>query len=143
MWREYIQQWENKLTFLPGATATQLAQVETALNVTLPEDLKSLLREANGIVGEYDIPLIWSTDKLIERNREMREPVIRANYLPLDHLLFFTDAGNGDLFGFGIIEGEVKYGRIYVWNHEEDSRTNVAYSLKNFLERCLNGKMSI
>jgi cell wall assembly regulator SMI1 len=143
MWREYIQQWEHNPIFLPGATATQIAEVEAALQVSLPEDLKGLLSETNGVPGKYDISLIWSTDQLIARNREMRTPLMRANYLPFDHLLFFTSAGNGDQFAYGVIEGEVKYQRIYVWNHEDDSRVSVAWSLKDFLERSYNGKMLI
>ncbi len=143
MWRDFVQQWDSNLTFLPGATPEQIAEVETALGVALPEALKSLLSEANGIMGEYAIPLIWPTDRLISRNREMRTPVMRANYLPLDHLLFFTDAGNGDQFAFGVIEGEVKYERIYVWDHEDDSRACLAFSLKDFLGRWLSGKLKL
>ncbi len=52
--------------------------------------------------------------------------------MPFDCLLFFADGGNGDLFGYSILNGIVQRDDIYVWNHENDSRTWVAPSLKIF-----------
>ena len=51
MWRELIQSLEPEATFFPPATAIDIAEVETALEVALPDDLKSLLTESNGVSG--------------------------------------------------------------------------------------------
>ena len=44
--------------------------------------------------------------------------------------IIFADGGNGDLFGYSVLNGMVQRDDIYVWNHENDSRTWVAPSLK-------------
>ncbi|WP_162255066.1 hypothetical protein [Paenibacillus sp. Soil522] len=36
---------------------------------------------------------------------------------------FFADAANGDQFAFPILNGKIVKKDIYVWNHEDDSRT--------------------
>ncbi|AAS41993.1 hypothetical protein BCE_3082 [Bacillus cereus ATCC 10987] len=51
--------------------------------------------------------------------------------------------GNGDLFGYSILNGMVQRDDIYVWNHENDSRTWVAPSLKTFMEWWESGKITI
>ncbi len=144
MWRELIQSLEPEATFFPPATAIDIAEVETALEVTLPDDLKSLLAESNGVDGNYDLPIIWSTDGIQERNREMRlTPHFREMYMSFDSLLFFTDAGNGDLFAFRMLQGTNRRQDIFVWDHEDDGRTRAAPSLKDYLEWCLTGKLHV
>ena len=50
--------------------------------------------------------------------------------MPFDNLFFFSDAGNGDLFCYSILKnGIIEKTDIYVWNHEDDSRTWAAASL--------------
>ncbi|MNG40245.1 hypothetical protein D3C84_1287410 [compost metagenome] len=66
-----------------------------------------------------------------------------AGYEPFDSLLFVADAGNGDLFGYSIVDGAIPKEDIYTWNHEDDSRTWVAPSLKQFIEGWLKGEISI
>lgn len=143
MWRELIQSLDPTATLLPAATSSQIANVKSALGITLPESLKNLLYESNGVLGKYGISLLWSTEEIIQRNWEMRTPAIRAHYLPFEHFLFFTGAGNGDQFAFGIIEGEIKFERVFAWNHEDDSRVCVAWSLKDFLVRWFSGKLLV
>jgi hypothetical protein len=63
--------------------------------------------------------------------------------MPFDHLLFFADAGDGDQFAFGILNGEIRNPDIFVWNHENDSRTWVAPSLDVYLEWWINGKLKV
>lgn len=144
MWRELIQSLEPAAAFFPPATAIDIAEVETALEVTLPDDLRSLLSESNGVSGMYDLPIIWSTDTLQARNREMRlTPHFREMYMSFDSLLFFTDAGNGDLFAFRILQGAWGRQDIFVWGHEDDRRARAAPSLKDYLEGWLTGKLHV
>ncbi|WSL80461.1 SMI1/KNR4 family protein [Kitasatospora sp. NBC_01266] len=60
--------------------------------------------------------------------------------MPFDPLLFFADAGNGDLFAL-----LPRIGRpdVFVWNHEDDSRTWVAPSLAKYLEWWLTGQIKL
>jgi hypothetical protein len=61
-------------------------------------------------------------------------------YMPFDPLLFFADAGNGDQFAF---RWKAELPDIFVWDHENDSRTWVAPSLAKYLEWWLNGTIKI
>jgi len=63
--------------------------------------------------------------------------------MPFDSLLFFADAGNGDHFSYPIQSGIIQKSDIFVWSHEDDSRTWVAPSLEKYLEWCLTGKMKV
>ncbi len=69
--------------------------------------------------------------------------VSETSAIPFDHLLFFADARNGDQFAFPIVADGVS-GKIFImWNHEDDSHTWVAPSLMIFLERWLQGRLSV
>src|ERR1700674_391202 len=98
-WREYIAGISADAEFNPPASASEVAAAETVLKVKLPKELKELLRQCNGVSGPYGIAFIWSTAEIAKRNIEMRSyPGFEKLYMPFDPLLFFGDAGNGDLF---------------------------------------------
>lgn len=63
--------------------------------------------------------------------------------MPFEPLLFFADAGNGDMFAYTVCNGSVRRPDIFVWNHEDDSRTWVAPSLALYLEWWLSGKLKV
>ena len=144
MWRELIRDLDPQSTFFPGATMLQLTALEKALSITLREELKSLLMESNGVRGEYELRLIWSTEKIVQRNLHMRtSAALRESYMPFENLLFFADAGNGDQFAYSIIQGASLRPDIFAWDHENDSRTWVAPSLRRYIEWWLSGKLSL
>ena len=69
---------------------------------------------------------------------------ILRNYICLLSIYcFFGDAGNGDQFAYPIQNGKIQRNDIFVWNHEDDSRTWVAPDLKYYIEWWLTGKLSI
>lgn len=144
MWREWIKHLDAQAVFVPGATAERLDQLERTLGVRLPNDLKSLLRESDGIEGEYGLHVIWSADEIEELNRQRREDAgFRSTYMPLDALLFFADAGDGEMFALGIIDGSIQRPYVYVWNPINDSRTWVASSIRHYLESWLTGRLKL
>ena len=144
MWRELIKHLEPQAVFVPGATAERLSELEQSLGVLLPDDLRSLLSESDGVKGEYGLHLIWSTDEIEELNLERREHSgFLSTYMPLDSLLFFTDAGDGEMFALGIIDGSIQKPFVYVWNPINDSRTWVASSIRHYLESWLSGKLKL
>jgi hypothetical protein len=141
MWREFIQTLEPSATFFPPATELQLAKLETTFNVVLPDELKHLLLESNGVL-EYGFRFIWSIEEIIEENRDKRTNAVYSDiFMPFDNLLFFSDAGNGDQFAFPVVQGRIKRPRVFAWDHENDSRTWVAESLKSYIEGWLTGKI--
>jgi len=141
-WKERIFKLCESAQFFPGASSAEITQIKTSLGVSLPADLEELLRESNGVLGEYELGLIWSLDRIISENIAFREnPDFPELYMPFDHLLFFADAGNGDQFAYAIQAGEIRRPDIFVWNHEEDSRTCCAPSLDQYLERWLTGEL--
>ena len=54
-----------------------------------------------------------------------------------------ADAGNGDQFAFVVLDGEVRRDDIFVWNHEDDSRSWVAPRLEAFYEWWLIGRIEL
>ena len=143
MWKETIHSISSNLSLKNPATKEELIEIQKCLLVELTNDLSQLLQETNGIAGEYG-DFIWSVSKIKTENMNMRNIVdFKDLYMPFDCLLFFTDGGNGDLFGYSILNGIVQRDDIYVWNHENDSRNWVASSLEIFMEWWESGKITI
>ncbi|GAB6549017.1 MULTISPECIES: SMI1/KNR4 family protein [Bacillus] len=143
MWKNTIHSISQNLSFNNPATKDELTDIQKCLHLEFPNDLYQLLQETNGVEGEYG-DFIWSTSKIKTENMNMRNIVdFKDLYMPFDCLLFFADGGNGDLFGYSILNGIVQREDIYVWNHENDSRTWVASSLETFMKWWESGKIKI
>lgn len=142
MWCEFIENISSNCRFNQSSAWAEIDQVKRELNVDLPDELGDLLKESNGVFGEYDLGLLWSTESILKRNREFRSSEdFKDLYMPFDCLLFIADAGNGDQFAYSIVNGQIRRNDIFVWNHEDDSRTWVAPNLKKYLEWSLTGKI--
>lgn len=135
MWRELILGVDPSAEVRAGASEADLDGVERALDVRLSESLRSLLREVNGAIAEYGLWYVWPTQQIIEENRELRARAFSVGYMPLDHLLFFANAGvDGILFALPISAGSRTAGRrVFAWYPIEDSRPCVADSLEDYL----------
>lgn len=139
MWREAINQLAPGCTFAAPATPEQIAGAAPALGAAIPADLHALLLESNGVEDRYGPGLIWPLEQIVADNGAYRrDPDFAVLFMPFDSLLFFADAGNGDLFAFAIAAGAVRRPDIYLWSHETDSRTWVAPSLHRYLEARLH-----
>jgi hypothetical protein len=146
MWRELIQSLDPSARFTPGASTDELARVEEAIKVRLPEELRELLAESDGVLREDGQHLIWSTDEIVTWNVALRtESGYLETYMPLDALLFFADAGvDGIKFGYGLVQGAVKMTkRIYAWHPIGDDREWKADGVEDYLERWLTGKLTV
>ena len=105
MWREKILDRTVEATFHDGASDTEIGACEAALGQSLPRELAELLRETNGVQGEYGLGLIWAVQRIAADNVRFRgDEAFARLYLPFGSLLFFADAGNGDQFAFVIRE---------------------------------------
>jgi len=142
MWKELIQGLTEHTQFGPPAGAEAISHVRDALGVALPSDLAHLLVESDGVEDEYGAGLIWPVQRIEADNLAFRRNAEFADlYMPFEHLLFFADAGNGDQFAFAIQNGQIRRPDVFVWNHEDDSRTWAAASLPQYLEWSLTGKL--
>ena len=144
MWKDYIRSVTKGYDYKKPATKTEIGQINQKLNVELPNDLLELFNETNGVFDEFDYPLIWATDQIVKENLFFRNFVdYKDIYMPFDHLLFFSNAGNGDLFGYPVLNGVIQRDDIFVWDHETDSRKMIASSLKDFIEGWTSGRIII
>ncbi|MGG0177391.1 SMI1/KNR4 family protein [Gottfriedia acidiceleris] len=142
MWKDLLKNISEEAEFNEPATQNQIEEIQAKFNLELPNELINFLKETNGIdVGGVRI---WSTKEIIEENVDRRtDEIFKDTYMPFDCLLFFGDAGNGDLFGFSIVNGDIQSNNIFVWNHEDDSRTWIAPYLEEFLVWWSEGTISI
>jgi len=144
MWQELIRRLTTDCKFNPPVSASQLAVTERVLGMALPDGLRDLLLESNGVAGEYGLGLIWPVERIETDNLAFRSKAhFRELYMPFDHLLFFADAGNGDQFAFPVLAGEVRRPDVFAWDHEDDSRSWVAPSLEKYLEWWLSGRIKL
>lgn len=144
MWKNYIEAISKEYHFNVPATNSEITLIKKELNVELPEKILALFNETNGVFDKHDCSLIWSTKQLVEENLFFRNfGDYKDIFMSFDNLLFFSDGGNGDLFGFGILNGSIQRDDIYVWNHEDDSRTWIASSLEDFIKGWITSEISI
>jgi hypothetical protein len=145
MWKELIGAASSDFTFSDPAAWASVSLAESSLNVAFPAELRELLLESDGVEGEYGLNLIWPVERIVADNLRFRQSEsFQRLYMPFSHLLFFGDAGNGDQFAFRICaNGRIERGDIFAWNHEDDSRTWVAPSLKEFFGWWAAGKIQL
>jgi hypothetical protein len=143
MWKQLIESLSPDHEFAPPAAWSEIALAEEKLGVKVPDDLRALLFETNGVHGQYGLGLVWSFDRIVADNLDFRtKENFKDLYMPFDPLLFFADGGNGDQFAFPMHLRTVQ-NDVFVWNHEDDSRTWAAPSLARYLEWWLNGTIKL
>jgi hypothetical protein len=143
-WLNILQDLRPSVELASGANAERIFSCEQALGLSLPDDLRSLLLVSDGVLGEYKLDLVWPVSRIEGDNISFRSnPDFRELYMPFDSLLFFGDAGNGDQFAFPLQFGEARRSDVFVWSHEDDSRSWVAPSLRKYLEWWLSGRIKV
>ncbi|MBO1333484.1 SMI1/KNR4 family protein [Streptomyces sp. VRA16 Mangrove soil] len=137
MWREMATTFPDAVS-RPPAAEEALAAIERHLGQPVPEDLRALLLETDGIEDDCGTETVWTAERILAENADFRAaPDFRELYQPFDSLMFFGDNGGGDQFAF------VRTPRrddVFVWDHETDSRTWVAPSLKSYLRSALGSE---
>lgn len=141
MWVEFVAGLCPEAVFHGPASEDEIESAAARLGGSLPDPLVSLLRESDGVQGDYGHGLIWPLHRIVADNILFRTNTdFRDLYMPFDPLLFFADAGNGDQFAF---VWQPRRDEIFVWNHEDDSRRWAAQSLERYLEWWLNGTLKV
>lgn len=141
-WRTFLSDLSAHCKFAAPSPERELAHAVRELGA-LPADLCDLLRESNGVLGEYGSGLVWPVEQIRADNKRFRaHPDFPELYMPFDCLLFFADAGNGDQFAFRVLGGQIDE-NVYAWNHENDNRVWVASSFQQYLEWLLTGRINL
>lgn len=139
MFREQISQW-GEAKFRAPASAESIAACESALGHPIPDELRALYSESDGVFGDYELGLIWDVERVGSDNLWMRgDQHHGGSCMPFDGLVFFADAGNGDYFGLRTSGRH----EVLVWNHEDDSRMWVAETVISYLEKWMTGVLKI
>lgn len=134
MWRELIGGLYDDAQFGVPASDEAIDQIERLLNQTVPDDLRELLRETDGVQAEYGSGLVWSVQDIITENTRFRQSADFAElYTSFDQLMFMGDDGGGNQFAH--VRVPARGPDLFVWDHETDERKWVAGSLEEYLRR--------
>lgn len=163
-WRALITEWYaaradrsdtgSKPEFYPAASADEIAEAEKRLNTRLPESIRSLLLETNGVMdmmaidgGEWfeSMWLLWTVAEIVEQNEYYRS---RNNHGTYDRdfreLVFFAHAGCDSIsFAFPAVERGGCAPTVSVWRPIEDELEELAPSLETFLRGWITGRISV
>jgi cell wall assembly regulator SMI1 len=119
----------------PPASIEAIGDLERRLGVSVPADLRGLLSETDGVLGEFE-DVVWTAKRIADGNALFRADDSFAElYQPFDGLLFFGDNGGGDQFAF--MTDDPRAG-VVVWEHETDIRRKVADDLADYLRQILS-----
>jgi hypothetical protein len=140
-WIDRARALRPSCIFAPPATQEALADLEVALGAPLPDDLRELLLESNGIADDDGRRWVFGVERIRQKNAELRAPKNRAHHMPLDSLLFFAAVEERrDLFGLALGRIRDAHPPVFVYLPRDDSRVHVADSLDAWLESRLSGK---
>jgi hypothetical protein len=139
MWREIIMRLSSQCTFFDPAIPSQINELEIIFGITLPEHLKALLFESNGVFDSNALEVIWNVEQIKTTNLEMRQDkIFRENFMSFDSLLFFGSDIAGDCYGYAVTGAHIpRPSEIFNWSHESDERMFVANSLEAYLKYAL------
>lgn len=144
MWRSFLQSLSPDCSFSSAAEPDSIAAAQRRLQVEFPAELVDLLSESDGVQGQYGLGLVWPVERILSDNLAFRANAdFQELYMPFDCLLFFGDAGNGDQFAYPICAGIIRRPDVFAWEHEQDSRSWVAPSLRTYLDWWLTGRIKL
>lgn len=134
MWIELFNEPKGNYKTRPPSTVKQISEAEQVLGHAFPRELVELFSETNAVedVKGY-LDVIWSLEWLVKTNLEFRQNAsFKELSKPFNNLLFFSDLGNGDQIAFSLARDK-SLGRVYRWDHEDESRVEIADSLGEFI----------
>jgi hypothetical protein len=120
--------------FAHPATSREIDELAASLGHGIPDDLRALLLESNGIESPYST-LIYSTSQMAEVNNRFRTDPAMFFRMPFDHALFFGSVGNGDEFMFPVNRDRTLNDAVFIWSHETDSREEYAIGLAHYIAK--------
>ncbi|GGQ77509.1 SMI1/KNR4 family protein [Couchioplanes azureus] len=138
MWVELALSVYPEVELFERARSEDIDRIERIVGAPLPADLRGLLLETDGMLGEYSLDVVWNARRIADDNASFRANASFADlYQPFDDLLFFGDNGGGDQFAF--MPHDPQAG-VIVWQHENDNRRKVAEDLSDYLRKILSSE---
>ncbi len=133
-----ILRFKRKFNFHAPCSEIDIVNIEDDLAIKLPDELKKILLETNGVEDEYGCELVWNCGDLIQKNRCLREyEENKGLFMSFDSCLMFGEDGNGDQFFFPVLpNGEIK-SEILIWNHETDERVFHSCDFEQLFKRVI------
>lgn len=133
-----ICRFKSKFSFTDPCTEDDISTAENILEVKLPEELKGILLETNGIEDEYGCELVWNCGDLVQKNKCLREQEeFKEQYMSFESCLMFGEAGNGDQFFFPVLPNGQTKSEILIWNHETDERVFYSCNFEQLFKRVI------
>jgi cell wall assembly regulator SMI1 len=135
-WKKLIQRYLPQSRFAGPVSIGAVEAAEDELGSWFPPGLRALLLETDGVGDGHGANLVWPLARIEGDNLHFRHSAeFKERYKPLEHLLFFGEAANGDCFAFAIgINGHLAEKEIFRWCRDDDSRSVYAHSLRSFFE---------
>jgi SMI1-KNR4 cell-wall len=135
-WKELASKCIDTPRFRKPVTAETVSKAESVLGRSLPKELISIYHETDGIFDATGANIVSSLSDMVDDNLDLWGKGYEDVYMSLTSLFAFGGPGNGDRFFIPITpNGNYRRG-VYLWNHENDSRTWLANGIKDFLIRC-------
>ena len=133
-WRSRLAAHGRAVRLATSASPAAVEHLVRALGVALPDAMRELLLDSDGVADRYGAWIVWPAAEIARRNEEFRTKAeFRQLYMPFDAMLFFGEAGNGDHFFYRVLDGVVREPDVYIWEHETDNRVWRAPRLDAFL----------
>lgn len=131
---EYLT--KNAEIKLSNPTSIQkINEIESIIWLSLPQDIKNIYLISNGVSLHYSDP-IWDIDTLIWLQNTMRETnAFKELYSDFSNILFFWDDWGWNYFWYKLNANWTLPWDVFIWNHENDSRTWVANTATDLIMR--------
>ncbi len=133
-----ILRFKKKFNFHSPCSEIDIVNIEDDLAIKLPDELKKILLETNGVEDEYGCELVWNCDDLIRKNRSLREyEEFKEQFMSFDSCLMFGEAGNGDQYFYPVLPNGATKSEILIWNHETDERVFFSCDFEQMFKRVI------
>jgi hypothetical protein len=149
-WKNIFQNsgYEGVLFFDP-ITENELEDIYKNIGIEISGDLLELLRQTNGImetmilnnVSEDVGWIIYSSKKIIENNKIHLDFLREAECTPPYQLIFFSDNGCGESFGFITKDGKIVSDEIGIYYPISNEFKILASNLKTWAKSWCSGEI--
>jgi hypothetical protein len=121
----------------PAPTDAAVADAERVLGSRLSESLRDLYAHSDGLTDEWGYAYVLPISDLRQQNQYFRA-AFGDLYMSFDDLILFGELGNGDMLFQPCVPPDNE--NVFVWDHEDDSRTWRATDVADALRRLAAGQ---
>lgn len=142
--------WRVRQSLRAPASIADIVLAEKSLNCHLPESLRSLLLETDGVMNMMSVNdgewfdenwVIWPIAEIAEKNQWLR---VHHPNRRLERFLFFASPGvDGIMFGFPAATVSVPDAPVFAWYPDETEDTLKSHGLEKFLAGVIGGEICV